>query len=100
MTVSGGSIYLYKFIRKVNGNDAIYYFVKHINSLLSARPWRRLCRPSLEILFCSHKNLQSLEQNLNMQLHNVNQWLCANKLSLNIDKSNFVIFHPPQKKIK
>ena len=26
-------------------------------------------------LFCSHKNLQSLEQNLNMQLHNVNQWL-------------------------
>ena len=100
MTVSGGSIYLYEFIRKVNGNDAIYYFVKHINSLLSARPWRRLCHPSLEILFCSHKNLQSLEQNLNMQLHNVNQWLCANKLSLNIDKSNFVIFHPPQKKIE
>ena len=51
-------------------------------------------------LLCSHKNLQSLEQNLNMQLHNVNQWLCANKLSLNIDKSNFVIFRPPQKKIE
>ena len=51
-------------------------------------------------LFCSHKKLQSLEQNLNMQLHNVNQWLCANKLSLNIDKSNFVIFRPPQKKIE
>ena len=51
-------------------------------------------------LFCSHKNLESLEQNLNMQLHNVNQWLCANKLSLNIDKSNFVIFRPPQKKIE
>ena len=51
-------------------------------------------------LFCSHKNLQSLEQNSNMQLHNVNQWLCANKLSLNIDKSNFVIFRPPQKKIE
>ena len=51
-------------------------------------------------LFCSHKNLQSLEQNLNMQVHNVNQWLCDNKLSLNIDKSNFVIFRPPQKKIE
>ena len=35
-----------------------------------------------------------------MQLHNVNQWLCANKLSLNIDKSNFAIFRPPQKKIE
>ena len=35
-----------------------------------------------------------------MQLHNVNQWLCANNLSPNIDKSNFVIFRPPQKKIE
>ena len=51
-------------------------------------------------LFCSHKNLQSLEQNLNMQLHNVKQCLCANKLSLNIDEFNFVIFCPPQKKIE
>ena len=51
-------------------------------------------------LFCSHKNLQSLEQSLNMQLRKFNQWLCANKLSLNIDKSNFVIFRPPQKKIE
>ena len=35
-----------------------------------------------------------------MQLHNANQWLCANKLSLNIDKSIFFIFRPPQKKIE
>ena len=27
----------------------------------------------------------------------MNEWLCASKLSLNIAKSNFVIFHPPQK---
>ena len=31
---------------------------------------------------------------------NINVWLCANKLSLNIEKSNFVIFHPHQKKIE
>ena len=24
------------------------------------------------------------------------EWLCANKLSLNVDQSNFVIFHPGQ----
>ena len=35
-----------------------------------------------------------------MQLRKFNQWLCANKLSLKIDKSNFVIFRPPQKKIE
>ena len=36
---------------------------------------------------------------LNQQLLNVHKWLCANKLSLNVDKSHFVIFHPFQKKL-
>ena len=30
---------------------------------------------------------------------NVNEWLCANKLSLNLEKTNFILFHPPQKKL-
>ena len=52
-------------------------------------------------LFYSHKNLQSLEQNLNCneQLSMVDKWLCANKLCLNIEKTNFIVFHPAQKKI-
>ena len=50
-------------------------------------------------LFSSGKKVQTLELNLNRDLISVNQWLCANKLSLNIDKSNFVIFRPPQKKV-
>jgi hypothetical protein len=51
-------------------------------------------------LFYKHKNLVELQTNLNRGLHNIHVWLCANiKLSLNVDKSNFVIFHPPQKKI-
>ena len=40
-----------------------------------------------------------LNCNLNEQLCKVGQWLCVNKLSLNVDKSNFVVFHPPQKKV-
>ena len=51
-------------------------------------------------LFCSHKSLQCLEAKVNVELNNVNNWLCVNKLSLNIDKSNFVIFHPSQKKVQ
>ena len=50
-------------------------------------------------LFSSGKKLQTLELNLNRDLISVNQWLCANKLSLNIDESNFVIFRQPQKKV-
>ena len=49
-------------------------------------------------LFCSHKELKQLEAEINNNLGFVNTWLCANKLSLNIQKTNFVIFHPPQKR--
>ena len=49
-------------------------------------------------LFCSHQNLQTLEPLVNTQLHNIKTWLQSNKLSLNIDKSNFIIFHPPRKR--
>ncbi|EDO28564.1 predicted protein, partial [Nematostella vectensis] len=38
-----------------------------------------------------------LESCINENLLHVSSWLAANKLSLNIDKTNFIIFHPPQK---
>ena len=50
-------------------------------------------------LFYSHRNLHSLEEKLNHELNNINEWLRANKLSLNVEKSNFVIFHPHQRKV-
>ena len=50
-------------------------------------------------LFCTENSLQNLELITNEQLNLVSNWLCANKLSLNIDKSNFVLFHPSQKKV-
>jgi len=50
-------------------------------------------------IFLSNKKLDVLESTLNTELTNVQNWLHANKRSLNTEKSNFVIFHPPQKKI-
>ena len=47
----------------------------------------------------SSDNLENLETTFNQELENVNDWLLANKLSLNVSKSNFVLFHPKQKKI-
>ena len=49
------------------------------------------------ILFC-HKNLKCLEKIMNDELSKVCKWLISNKLSLNIRKSNFIIFRPYQKK--
>ena len=48
-------------------------------------------------LFCSNHSLLALESCINENLSHVSNWLIANKLSLNIDKTNFVLFHPPQK---
>lgn len=48
-------------------------------------------------LFYSNKSLSDLEAKINIELQSVYNWLCANKLSLNIEKSNFVKFHPVQK---
>ena len=48
-------------------------------------------------LFYSDNDLQYIEETVNRELGEINTWLCANKLSLNIDKTHFVIFHPYQK---
>lgn len=50
-------------------------------------------------LFYANKNLLTLEAVLNEELDKIFIWLCANKLSLNIEKSNFVLFHSRQKRL-
>ena len=45
----------------------------------------------------ANNNLKELESLANRKLGNVNEWLNANKLSLNMKKPNFVIFRPRQK---
>ena len=51
-------------------------------------------------LLYSDKNLKSLESTVNDELCKLYDWLIANKLSLNIKKSNYVIFRPRQKNVK
>ena len=49
-------------------------------------------------LFHSHtENLQSLELTINNELCKVHEWLCANRLLLNTDKTKFVLFQTAQK---
>ena len=50
-------------------------------------------------LLYADKNLKSLETIINCELFKVVGWLIANKLSLNIKKTNYIIFHPYQKRI-
>ena len=49
-------------------------------------------------IFLSDKSIDKVEKTLNNELKNVFQWLLSNKLSLNVKKSNFVIFRSARKK--
>ena len=45
-------------------------------------------------LFLSNKNSNTLFASINVELENVSVWFISNKLSLNIDKTTWLLFHP------
>ena len=45
------------------------------------------------VLTQTNYNLNALEKVMNKELKKLYEWLCINRLSLNITKTNFVIFH-------
>ena len=50
-------------------------------------------------IFDTNSDLKALINNVNTELHKVMNWLNANKLSLNIDKTHLIIFKNKSKKI-
>ena len=47
-------------------------------------------------IFCAEKDLYSLSIMLNNELHKISTWLKANILSINVDKTKFMIFKTGQ----
>ena len=50
-------------------------------------------------LLYSHKDQNTLKKTLNKDLKDLYEWLCANRLSLNVAKTEFMIFRPPKMKL-
>ena len=44
-------------------------------------------------LFHSHANIKTLFKIVNNELNKLNGWFKANKLSLNVDKTKYTVFH-------
>ncbi len=53
---------------------------------------------TLKIIIKHAPNI-NIQTTINNELQNINDWLKTNKLSLNVKKSKFMIFHTPQRKI-
>ena len=47
-------------------------------------------------IYCESESLDQLQSVVNKELKRVKMWLDVNKLSLNIEKTNFIIFKSPQ----
>ena len=50
-------------------------------------------------LLCSDTNDKRLKKKMNEDLRLIYIWLCANRLSLNVDKTEFIVFRPRRVKI-
>ena len=48
-------------------------------------------------LLYSHSDPKILKRIMNSELKIIFEWLCANRLSLNVSKTEFIIFRPPSK---
>ena len=51
-------------------------------------------------IYYESKTLDDIEKTLNEELNKLFIWLNVNRLSLNIDKTNYIIFHPYNKPMK
>ena len=51
-------------------------------------------------IYYEAESLNKLETIINKELKKLHTWLIVNRLSLNIDKTNFLVFHPYNKPVK
>ena len=76
------------------------FFILYVNDLPKVS---KLTEPLLfaddTSIFFSHSNPNYLENVLNNELVNIDFWLRCHKLSINVQKTNYVIFRPRQRKI-
>ena len=50
-------------------------------------------------VFIVNKQLQALYENGNIQLDNIDNWMVANKLSINTNKTNYILFQTPKSRL-
>lgn len=75
------------------------FFILYVNDL------RNVCKNVLPLIFAddtclllSHSNFDSLMREANEELSNITEWFKVNQLSLNIQKTNFMIFSTTNKR--
>ena len=76
----------------------LYFFILYVNDLNNASILDVILFADDTNLFISHNDLVYLINTLNTELNKLSTWFAANRLSLNLSKTNFMVFKPWQKK--
>ena len=72
-------------------------FLIYINPLAS-NTFNVLIYADDTTLFCNYGSILN-DMVINSEINKIYDWLCSNKLSLNVSKTKFMCFHAPQKVI-
>ena len=82
-------------------NHKVVLYLAMTHSAMQTRVhnrWRNTTWTQNRIFYTSN-NLITLQKVMNRELLKIKKWLDASQLALNTEKTKFVIFHSPQKKI-
>ena len=64
----------------------------YVNDLYYCSNFKTTLYADDSVLTLSHKNVDGQQPNLNLELHKINDWLNYNQLSLNVAKTNHILF--------
>src|SRR6218665_2001628 len=76
-----------------------FTFLLYINDLPNACHWLKIILLADDTNLFSHESVLELVCIVNQELKLLEDWFRANRLSLNIDKTNYVAFHTPNKNV-
>ena len=74
------------------------FFILYVNDLNNASMLDAILFADDTNLFISRNDPVYLINTLNRELDKLSTWFTANRLSLNLSKTNFIVFKPWQKK--
>ena len=76
-------------------------FLIYINDLYKCMKYSKTCHFADDnSMIQSHSSLQILSKRINKDSSNLSNWLKANKLSLNIEKTELALFRPKKTKVR
>ena len=74
-------------------------FLIYINNICNSTDMVKFCLFADDTnLLYNHSNVTTAINNLNMELKNISEWFLSNKLSINLQETNFIIFRSRQNK--